>query len=245
MNIVKTKSFELATISKGDENAKKLLLVLPGRLDTKDYASCVSHVKYFGGSEYLAVTFDPPGTWDSPGSIDLFTTTNYIKAVNELIEFFGNRPTFLLGHSRGGTVAVLSGTSNASVIGIATVMANLSKPTAPEPGSITSGVKASLRDLPPGNEHTKEQKEFALSANYFKDGEKYLAGEVLKTCNKPKLIFSGTDDAFSTVEEVSALFEKIPEPKQLHELKTTHDYRLHPEVIEEVNRTLEIFLKKI
>src|SRR5690349_20918923 len=109
MEMIKTRSFELAVNASGNKNASKLAIVIPGRLDTKDYAHNVSHVDYLSSKGYYAVSFDPPGTWDSPGDIELYSTTNCIKAVDELIEYYGNKPTLLLGHSRGGSIAMLAG----------------------------------------------------------------------------------------------------------------------------------------
>src|SRR3989344_5911947 len=109
MNILKTKNFEVAVYIKGDPASAKLAIVTPGRLDTKDYLHNTSLVDYLANRGFYALSFDPPGTWESPGSIDLYTTTNYLKVVDELIEHFGNKPTLLAGHSRGGTVAMLAG----------------------------------------------------------------------------------------------------------------------------------------
>ena len=66
MNIIKTKTFELAAYTKGDQNSPKLALVLPGRLDTKDYIHNTSLVDYLSRRGYFALSFDPPGTWESP-----------------------------------------------------------------------------------------------------------------------------------------------------------------------------------
>jgi len=244
MNIIKTNSFELAVNSKGDLNSKKLAIALPGRLDTKDYACFDNHLEYLAGKGFYALSFDPPGTWDSPGGINLFTTTNYIKAVNELIEHFGNKPTFLMGHSRGGTVSILAGTNNSHVIGIAPIMATYGEPTPPDEESLKTGIKMSYRDLPPGNEKTKEQKKFAMPINYFLDGQKYDVVSILQQCIKPKLILYGTNDEFTTPEKVREVFETIPEPKMIHELDTDHDYRYHPQIVQEVNKIIGKFIEK-
>lgn len=239
MNIIKTKSFELAVNSKGDENSKRVAILLPGRLDTKDYANFVSHLEYLAGRGFYTVAFDPPGTWESPGGIELFTTTNYLKAVNELIEYYGNKPTLLLGHSRGGNVTILAST-NPHVIGIVLVMSSYEAPTPPK--SAQNGVQMEYRDLPPGSERTKEQKEFALPLSYFEDGKKFDPLIILRECRKPKLMFSGTDDKYYTPKEIQEIYESVPEPKMLHELNTDHSYRRHPEVIEEVNKVVGRFL---
>lgn len=100
--LIKTESFNLAVYQKGSPDSKKLALVLPGRLDTKDYPHMRSHVDFLASKGYLALSFDPPGSWESEGDISLYLTTNYLKAVKELINHFGNKPTLLIGHSRGG-----------------------------------------------------------------------------------------------------------------------------------------------
>ena len=243
MKIIKTKSFELAIISSGDIKANKLAIVLPGRLDTKDYAPFPSHLKFLSDRGFFAISFDPPGTWDSPGNIDLFTTTNYIKAVYELIEYFGNKPTFLLGHSRGGTVSILAGCSNPYVKAFAPVMATYGEPTPPDERT-KKEIKISYRDLPPGAVKTTAKKKFELPVNYFIDGQKYNVVDKLIKCSKPKLILYGTNDSFTTVEEVKSVYKIVPEPKMIYELNTEHDYRYHPNIIEEVNEALGIFLDK-
>lgn len=244
MNLIKTTSFELAVNIKGNKNSEKLAIVLPGRLDTKDYACFDSHIAYLATKGFLAISFDPPGTWESPGGVELFTTTNYIKAVNELIEYFGNKPTLLLGHSRGAAVSILAGTANPHVKGFVVIMAVYDGPPQPDSKAIKAGVAMSYRDLPPGISKTKEQKEFALPIHYFTDGEKYNVVNTLKTCIKPKLLFYGTDDEFTLPKKVKEVFKTIPEPKMIHELNTNHDYRYHPEIIEEVNKVLGDFLDK-
>ena len=244
MKIVKTKSFQLATYSHGDPQSEKLALILPGRLDTKDYAHMQSHVGFLASRGYFAVSFDPPGTWESPGGIELFTTTSYIRAVDELIEYFGNKPTFLIGHSRGGTISMLAGVINPHVISLVPIMATYGEPSSPEPGAINAGVKISYRDLPPGNSKTAEQKNFALPMNYFLDGEQYNVVNILKNCTKPKLILYGTRDSFTTPERVHDVFKIIKEPKMLHELHSVHDYRYDPKTIDEVNQVVGEFLVK-
>ncbi|MBI3290163.1 alpha/beta fold hydrolase [Candidatus Microgenomates bacterium] len=244
MQIIKTKSFELAVNTKGDPNSKRTAICIPGRLDTKDYASFVSHLEYLVNKGFFAVSFDPPGTWKSPGRIDLYTTTNYIKAVNELIEYYGNKPTLLLGHSRGGAVALLAGCPNPSVIAMILIMAAYGDPTPPDPAEVKQGFKVSHRDLPPGDTRTKEQKRFELPVNYFKDGEQYDIMAALKNCTKPKLLFSATEDEFYTLEEMQEIYDLAAEPKMMHELKTEHDYRLNSDAIKEVNRVTGEFLDK-
>jgi pimeloyl-ACP methyl ester carboxylesterase len=193
---------------------------------------------------FLALSFDPPGTWESPGDITEYTTSNIIKAINELIEYFGNRPTILIGHSRGGANSMLVGTDNEHVTSYVAIMSGVgpSSVDLPKPGSDEPVV--SYRDLPPGSERTSVQKEFRLPVSYFRDQNSYDATEALKHSSKPKLFFYGTEDELVPEKVVRLYYDQAAEPKVLHELASEHDYRLHPEVIEEVNSTIRDFIGK-
>lgn len=242
MQIIQTKTFKLATVVKGDINSDKVAILLPGRLDTKDYVNFQSHLDYLSNLGFLTVSFDPPGTWESPNQIG-FTTTNYIRAVNELIEYYGNKPTFLFGHSRGGQTAILVSCLNDSVIGFAVVNSSFGPPTPPDPKKIKDGYLVEKRDLLPGDKRTVEKKEFYLSLEYFEDGQKYDCLPLLKKCTKPKLIMHGKRDEFNSLNEVMKIFNEIPDPKVFCELDTDHDYRLHAEVIDEVNKKIGEFVE--
>lgn len=242
MNLVKTSSFELAVYVIGNENAEKLALVLPGRLDTKDYPHMRSHVDFLASKGYYAVSFDPPGTWESPGGIELYTMTNYLKAMNELIEYYGNKPTILVGHSRGGSMAMLGATTIPQVTHFVAVM---SRPSSSIPGDeneyMAKGKNFSFRDTPPNN--SENQVRFDLPFSYFEDAAQYNMSEDLKNCTKPKLFFYGRKDDLITPESVKEMYDYAAEPKQIHELESEHDYRKHPKIIEEVNRVIEKFLE--
>ncbi len=244
MNIIKTKSFELAIYAKGDQNSPKLALVLPGRLDTKDYVHNTSLADYLASRAFFALSFDPPGIWESPGDISLYTTTNYLKAVDELIEYFGKRPTLLAGHSRGGTIAMLAGPKNLNVTHLVAIFSYYGAPSDPEEERIIDGKVISFRDLPPGNTKTKNQKEFRLPLNYFEDGKQYNALSGLKNCPKPKLFFYGTEDDMTEAKDVKKAFDESAKPKMIHAINSVHNYRYHPEAVEEVNKVIGLFLDK-
>jgi predicted alpha/beta-hydrolase family hydrolase len=244
MESIKTKSFDLAVYSKGDPSSPRLAIVIPGRLDTKDYFHNTSLVDHLAELGYFALSFDPPGTWESPGSIDLYTTTNVIAAVHELIEHFENKPTIVAGHSRGGTVAMLVGPKNPYVTHIISIFSYYGAPSDPEPERIVDEKLVSYRDLPPGIERTKEQKKFELPLLYFEDGAKYDALPGLKSCNKPKLFFYGTLDTMNEPEDVKEAFEASAEPKEIHGIVAEHDYRLQPQAVKEINEVIGQFLSK-
>lgn len=241
MNILKTKSYKVAINAKGNSNATKIAVLLPGRLDTKDYANFVSHVECLASMGFYAIAIDMPGTWGSPGNIEEYTTSNYIKVVNEIIDVLGNRPTLLLGHSRGGATAMLA-SRNPAVNGVVLVNAAYSNPSPPDPKKVDNGVLIESRDIPPGNVHTKEQILFNLPLGYFEDGSKHDVVGALKAFKGPKLLVHATGDEFEDLEKVRQIYESITEPKMFLEVDCTHDYRLYPEVIKSIETTLGKFL---
>lgn len=243
MTYLTTSSFQLATYEQGNDHADKLALVLPGRLDTKDYPHTRSHVDFLASLGFYAISFDPPGVWESPGDITLYTMTNYLRAIHELIELFGNKPTVLVGHSRGGTMAMLGGITNSHVTHI---VAAMSRPSASKPENTNvlqeHAPDISYRDLP--FDTTGNKKRFELPYSYFEDAARYDVSEDLKLCTKPKLFFYGTEDAIITPEIVWQTYQTSANPKYIHELVSDHDYRKHPDIIEEVNQAIGVFLSR-
>lgn len=155
-----------------------------------------------------------------------------------------NKQTLLVGHSRGGTIAMLAGPKNSNVTHFISIFSYYGAPSDPEEERIVDGKVMSYRDLPPGSTKTKEQKEFGLPLNYFEDGKQYNALPGLKNCTKPKLFFYGIEDYMNDPEDVKKAYEESAEPKIIHPLRSDHDYRYRPEIVEEVNKIIGLFLDK-
>jgi pimeloyl-ACP methyl ester carboxylesterase len=162
MSFITTKSYKLAVYEKKGRNPTKCAIVLPGRLETKDYVHIRSHVDLLATLGYDAVAFDPPGSWGSPGGIEAYTVTNYLTAVNEVIEYYSNKPTLLVGHSLGGSIAILGTASNPHVTAFIALMSLSGGPKVHDTEWETAGSIAFYRDLPPGDHHTPEQKRYDL-----------------------------------------------------------------------------------
>ena len=239
---IKTKSFELAAYVKGNRRAKKLAIVLPGRLDTKDYAHATAHVDYLSRKGYLAVSFDPPGIWESDGEINLYTTTNYIKAIDEVMEYFGNKPTLLVGHSRGGTVAILAGANNPNVTGLVLLMASYGHPTPPSKAEIKLGFHVEYRDYPVKRHGSKKRKRFELPMAYFIDGRKYNPLQHLKKCDKPKLMIFGEGDEDTPINKAKNIYKSVPYPKTLKVLNCGHEYWHSPQLLKKMNDIIGKFI---
>jgi len=243
MKLVKTVSFELAIYEKGDPNSKKLALVLPGRLDTKDYIHITSLVEKLAQLGFYAISFDPPGSWESSGNYSAYSTTNYLTATNELIQKLGNRPTFLAGHSRGGANAMLASAANDCVKGLALIMASYANASAPMSGDIKNGEYITTRDLPPGHDKNAPRKEMKLSLDYFKDSKKFKPVQALQEFTGPKLLIAASQDEFTPPNSVKNIYDKLSEPKEYIEIDSYHDYRFSTVALKAVNDAVTKFVQ--
>jgi pimeloyl-ACP methyl ester carboxylesterase len=244
MKLIQTKSFQIAVNEYGDSALDKVIIMLPGRLDTKDYVNFVKHGEMLAGLGCYAVAIDPPGTWDSPGDIADYSTTMYVSAVNELIETLGNKPTILLGHSRGGATAMLA-SGNPNVAGIILINAAYGSPSIGKSYILSSDYIIEYRDLPPGDKRTAEKLEFKLPTNYFKDGQQHHPSDELMEFTKPKLIIHASCDEFVSLDRLMTIYNNVPTPKTFLEIDSTHDYRLFPEAIEASNKAIKEFIMDI
>ena len=243
MKLIQTNNFKIAINDFGDPIAQKLCILMPGRLDTKDYVNFVSHGKFLASLGYYVIAMDPPYSWDSPGDLDNYSTTNYIQSIHELIEYFSDRQTLLIGHSRGGATAMLASTKP-KVEAIVLINAAYGPPTPPDPTQLVDGSLFESRDISPGDKKTKNQKLFLLPMSYFQDGAKYNPIDALRKFSGAKFIIHATQDEFCDLKEVHDIYESIIDPKMFLKIDCSHDYRLFPEVINTINQHLAIFIKE-
>jgi len=244
MALIQTSSFTLSIYSQGDQNAAKLALVIPGKCDSKDYAHMHSLVDFLATKGFFALTFDPPGTWGSEGYGNKYSSTNYLKAIDEIIAFYGNKPTLLVGHSRGGKITIVAGSRNPHIVAYAAIMSQL-----PEREDIKDdkewkekGFETTLRALPPGT--GPRVKEFPLPYSFLEDQNTYFLTPEIKACTKPKMMVWGKQDTIVPFGKVKKTYDVLSQPKELHEVDSDHDYWLRPEIMQNINVLVADFIEK-
>jgi pimeloyl-ACP methyl ester carboxylesterase len=245
--MIKTRSFQLAAYAQGNKSAENLAIVLPGFLDTKNHPHMRSHVDFLATKGYFALSFDPPGTWGSAGDIDQYTMTNWLRAIEEVIEFFGSRPTLTAGTSRGGSMAMLAAIRNPAVMAFAAIMSKASyAPDAETIHPMGEWQAAGRREFNvtiPGRPGVKQH--FVVPYSVVEDTQQYnLLGDLYKL-SKPKLFIAGRQDTTVKPEIVEAAYHAAAEPKKLVVVDADHIYRRRPEVIAEINQALGEFVDQI
>ncbi|HJQ09352.1 MAG TPA: hypothetical protein VJ836_07795 [Candidatus Saccharimonadales bacterium] len=131
-----------------------------------------------------------------------------------------------MGHSLGGSIAILAGESNSHVVAYVALMSLVSGPRIKEdPEWKADGKVTFYRDVPPGDHHTTEQKQYDLPYSFFEDALKH-----------------DTQNASNYPPEEYAL---IAEPKQLIEIDSPHGYRYHQVIIHAVNAHIETFVMSL
>ncbi|HZM64147.1 MAG TPA: alpha/beta fold hydrolase [Candidatus Saccharimonadales bacterium] len=231
--------FPVATYAKGDPEAEKLALFLPGLLDSKDYPHMHDHVDFSARLGYYAMAPDMPGTWESGNDITDFTTTNCLAAIKTIVSTV-NKPAFVFGHSNGGRLAALAAAENPQIeaIGIAMSAATTYTPEQTEAWRIR-GAKTSNRDLP---DNPEQSRQFDLPFAFCKDARNYDAVEALRTLKIPKLFVYGELDTLVRSSEVKQTFNSSADPKRILSLNVEHDYRFYPQAILRMNDMLGRFL---
>lgn len=240
MLTIQTASFALAAYAAGKPDAKRLALCLPGFCDTKDYPDMQTCVDMLAHRGYYALSFDPPGTWQSAGDESDYTTTSYLQAITELIAHFGPRPTLLIGKSMGGRMAQLSA-KNDAVIGFVSVVGAADSPAADveQEDWPTHPRHTPHRDLP---NNPKQFRDFIIPYEFAVDAKQYNSLNELRGLTMPKLYIAGRDDVLVSPERLKQAYDASGEPKEFVVLPMGHDYRRDKGQLTLVSETVAHFL---
>ena len=141
-------------------------------------------------------------------------------------------------------MAIISGSRNKNIFAFISVMSSLSRKGFPKTigtDQEAQGFVVSKRDLPPGG--GKEVKEFRLPPSFFEDEANYTLTDKIASSTKPKLFILGKKDTIVSSEIIKETYNQFAEPKELYEVDYNHDYRFSQNIIDEINRKIEEFLK--
>lgn len=242
--MIQTHNFHLAVYAQGNETAEKVAIVLPGFLDSKNHSHMKSHVEYLATKGFYALSFDPLGTWESDGRIEQYTMTNWLLAIKEIIEYYGSRPTFTLGTSRGGSMAMLAAIHCPEVFAFAAIMSKASyAPAVSTIHPIAEWKAAGYREFAVTNPIRRNEKcHFKIPYSVVEDTQQYDMTADLRVLHKPKLFIAGLQDTTVTADVVQTAYDQAAQPKKFITVDSDHLYRRRPEIIAEINQAVGEFL---
>lgn len=230
--------------------SNKLVVLLPGFLDSKDYQHLVQLSKVLAENGFTCVRFDPTGTWESEGEIVDYTISQYLRDIQAVIDFMSERASFkkiiIVGHSLGGALSIVFAVVGDSVSAVVNIMGSTFVSFENFEEMVVNwskeGVKMSTRDLPDNKEQSIE---FKVPYSFIEDSLKYDVFDIVGELTQPLLIVAGKRDDKVSPEHLREVFEKVKKPKQFVVLEgVDHDYRFSDKGIAAVNKQVIEFLEK-
>jgi pimeloyl-ACP methyl ester carboxylesterase len=219
-------------------------VLLPGFLDSKDYAYSVALAHSLPTIGITAVRFDPRGTWDSTGRPADCTTTQQmhdVMAILDSLAYVDPDRRILIGFCYGAYVAALSAVSDNRITEVVAIMPTRSFIWTEDYDESkdtwrVDGERRYVRDLPGSAGTVMVRVPYSVVA----DAKNYLAVDVWDKVHQPILFVAGEDDDLITPEGVRKLRDQCSsQRKDLVVLPGVyHDYHYDEKQVEKVNRTV-------
>jgi hypothetical protein len=99
-------------------------------------------------------------------------------------------------------------------------------------------VRTGFRDIPGSD----IRREYAIPYSFVEDAMHYDLEQCIQALNKPKLFIAGLQDNIIDVDTVQQGYSIACEPKKYREVDIGHNYRYNYEIIEEVQKKVELFI---
>lgn len=240
---IKSKNSAIAAVVHYPQKIEeKLAILLPGYLDSKDYAHLVALAEDLKNKGYTAVRFDPTGTWESGGTIADYTVARQFEDVKSVLERMLHKNAYkqilLGGHSRGGFIAILYAIKDPRISAVLALMPPSVLIRTVNKRKIKQwekdGFRVSVRDIP-GKKI--EKKEFRVPYANMKKDKRYNVLAEINNLRVPLLLIAGEDDDIVFSDDVKKIYDQANEPKKFTIIKDLHhDYRLKKGDIKIVNR---------
>jgi alpha-beta hydrolase superfamily lysophospholipase len=238
-----------AVIHSPSKQSETLVVVLPGYLDSKEYAHLVTLAEDLQNNGYAAVRFDVTGSWESGDNLLEYTTTRHVEDLKNVITFMLNRHAFknvfVGGHSRGGFISIICALQDERITGVFAVMSPYALLQRGNEERMKRWEKEGSRTLFMDIPGSTEKKEFNMpyvQVN-IEDAKKHNLLEEIHAFHKPLLLIAGEKDTLITPDHVRELYDKANEPKKFVVIEGVgHCYRVNESDIQKVNNEVLVWL---
>jgi pimeloyl-ACP methyl ester carboxylesterase len=209
-------------------------VLLPGFLDGRHDPALTGLSQALQAAGITAVTFDPRGTWSSPGDPADVAPTRQLADLGRLLDRHAAERTILIGHCYGALLAALAAAADPRVTDVVALMPTrcFIWPEDYDPAKDTwrdDGERLFVR--------TGQRITVPYSA--VRDALGYDLPATLAGLRQRILFVAGERDELIGVEPVRRLHAECGSPgKRLAVLPVQHDFRELPAEIELVSRTI-------
>lgn len=200
----------------------KVALLLPGYLDSPDYLHLKIIDKKLQEVEYLVERLDPCDLWKTKNT-DNYSMTNYLKQVEDKINFYKNQnpsDIILVGHSMGGSIAIIAGNKNKEVTKIVALCSS--------PDGLYSELEwpknTSRQSIRRSPNNPDENVIFNVPYSFVIDRSQYSAIDEVKKINKPLMIFIALNDKVVSPIETEKIVASANHPYVVRQANMGHDF---------------------
>ncbi len=226
-----------AVIHRPEKETDRLAILCPGYLDSKDYNHLVGLAEELTKGGYTVIRFNPTGTWDSEGSIEEYTTTQYLADIKNVLEYMLAKRKYshilLGGHSRGGRVSVLYATRDSRITLVLVVMTS-GTPVIDNRRKQAEelGFTIETRDVP----GERGEREYRVPLSHFQDNDQYDLIKSVKEIKVPIVVVAGGADVLVNPDWTKKIYDNANKPKKFILMKSVgHNYRQNIQEVKAVN----------
>ena len=243
------KTLDASWLQHTGSTLKGRAVLLPGYLDTHRYPHLKRLAESLQSRGWDVMCFSPRGTWESNGVPAEYTISNYLRDIQSVLTWLSERTstqtTYLIGHSLGGLVSLLSAAQLPGITGVVAIM---------PPSQLTAlnllplrlrwkilGRKTFKQDIP---NNPKERKTFVIPYSFVQDAAQYKGKQIVRQLKQRVLFIAGSEDRLIPTRHVQALAqEHQPAFPCIVVEGARHIYRKNPQSIRNINQIIIDFLQ--
>jgi pimeloyl-ACP methyl ester carboxylesterase len=247
---------KVCVVVEGPDTPAKLVFVMHGLGGDKAQGHIRAMAEAFIESGYTVVTFDTTNTFgESDGNYEDATTTNYYADLEDVIQWATSQhwykePFVLVGHSLGGISTAMFAEKHPEKV----------KALAPISTVVSGKLSWEAHKMFPGEtENLDEWRRDGIRVTMSHDGkiekrlkwshmEDRLKYDLLPEANKltmPVLMIVGEKDNSTPLVHQQILFDKLPGPKELHEIKGALHSFYEPQERDELKQLFKKWIRKM
>lgn len=200
---------------KEDGNPKPVIIFIHGFKGFKDWGTFPQMAEYFAENGFIFVKFNFSHNGTTPEYPDQFVdpeafgNNNFSKEMDDIgvlidhlhdpsneipTEELDLKRLFLIGHSRGGSIAILKGYEDNRVKGIATMAAVSDFESQWDEETLHQWEKEGVRYVTNARTGQEMPLYYQLAEDYFQNKSRFNIPEIIKELGKPMIAIHGTED---------------------------------------------------